>query len=95
MATIVLARFRVQDYESWRQKFENNAEIRKAAGCLGTHIFYNAVDPGDVTVNFQWEDEDGARKFLGGPEAQKLRDEGGVVGGFDYWLVLDGGRTPN
>jgi quinol monooxygenase YgiN len=94
MAAIVLARLKVQDYDTWRQRFENNAETRKAAGCLGTHIFYNAADQKDVTVNFQWEDEDGARNFLGGPAAEKLRAEGGVTS-FDYWVVADGGRTPN
>jgi quinol monooxygenase YgiN len=94
MAAIVLARLKVKDYDTWRQRFEGNAETRKAAGCLGTHIFYNAADQSDVTVNFQWEDEEGARKFLGGPEAEKLRAAGGVTT-FDYWVVADGGRTPN
>jgi quinol monooxygenase YgiN len=95
VAAIVLARFRVQDYDTWRERFEGNAETRKAAGCLGTHIFFNAADKGDVTVNFQWEDEARARAFLGGPKAKKLRDDGGVIEPFDFWLVEDGGRTPN
>jgi quinol monooxygenase YgiN len=94
MAAIVLARFKVKDYDTWRPRFEANAEIRKAAGCLGTHIFYSPADKSDVTVNFQWEDEDGARAYLGGSEAKRLRDEGGVVD-FDFWIVADGGRTPN
>jgi len=92
MAAIVLARFRVQDYDTWRQRFEANAETRTAAGCLGTHIFYNASDNRDVTVNFQWQDEDGARAFLAGGEAQRLRAESGVQA-FDFWIVADGGRT--
>jgi len=94
MAAIVLARFKVQDYDVWRPRFEANAAVRKTAGCLGTHIFYNAADPSDVTVNFQWQDEDGARAYLGGPQAKALRDEGGVLE-FDFWVVEDGGRTPN
>jgi quinol monooxygenase YgiN len=94
MAAIVLARFKVQDYDTWRTRFEANAETRKTAGCLGTHIFFNAADKNDVTVNFQWEEEDGARNFLGGPQAEKLRAESGVVA-FDYWVVADGGRTTN
>jgi quinol monooxygenase YgiN len=92
MAAIVLARLKVKDYEEWRGRFEGNAETRKAAGCLGTHIFFNALDKSDVTINFLWEDEDGARKFLSGPEAERLRAAGGVVT-FDYWVVADGGRT--
>ena len=95
MAATVLSRFRVTDYDAWRPRFEANAEHRKVAGCLGTHIFYNAADKEDVTVNFQWDDADRARAFLGGPQAAKLRADAGFLGDFDYWLVEDGGRTPN
>ena len=95
MAAIVLARFKVQDYDTWRRLFEGNAEVRKASGCLGTHIFFNAADSNDVTVNFQWDEGANASAFLGGPEARKLRAEGGVIDPFDFWIVEDGGRTPN
>jgi quinol monooxygenase YgiN len=94
LAAIVLARFKLRDYDFWRPRFEANAEVRRAAGCLGTHIFYNTEDPTDVTVNFQWEDEAGARAYLGGAQARALRDEGGVID-FDFWFVQDAGRTLN
>jgi quinol monooxygenase YgiN len=92
---IVLARFKVQDYDTWRQQFEGNAETRKAAGCNGTHIFFNADDTNDVTVNFQWDTAENAKSFLGGAPAAQLRAQAGVTGEFDFWVVEDGGRTPN
>ena len=49
---IVLARFKVADYDKWREVFESKAELRKSHGCLGTHIFYNAKDHGDVIINY-------------------------------------------
>jgi hypothetical protein len=92
---IVLARFTVQDYDTWRQSFEGNAEPRKAAGCNGTHIFFNADNPNDVTVNFQWDTAENAKSFLGGAQAAQYRQAAGVTGNFDFWIVEDGGRTPS
>lgn len=91
---IVLARFTVQDYDAWREKFAGNADARKAAGCNGTHIFFNAENPNDVTVNFQWDTPENAKAFLAGPTAAQMRQSAGVTGTFDFWIVEDGGRTP-
>jgi hypothetical protein len=94
MATL-LARFKVQDYDKWRQVFESKAELRKSAGCSGTHIFYNADDKNDVTVNFQWDTAENAKTFLSGDAARAAMQEAGVIGGPDAWVVEDGGRTPS
>jgi quinol monooxygenase YgiN len=93
MAVTVLARFKVRDYQTWREHFDAGVEIRQNGGSLGAHIFYNSTDPTDVTVNLQWDDGEKALTFLNGPEAQKARDAAGIIGSVDLWLVEDGGRT--
>ncbi|HEX5140991.1 MAG TPA: antibiotic biosynthesis monooxygenase [Dehalococcoidia bacterium] len=95
MAAVVLARFKVQDYDRWREVFVSKADLRKENGCNGTHIFVNAADKNDVTVNFQWESAEQALAFFEGDAARAAMREAGVIGQPDHWVVEDGGRTPN
>jgi hypothetical protein len=92
---IVLARFKVADYDKWRQIFESRADMRKSFGCTGTHIFYNARDKGDVIVNLQWDTEENALKFQASEELKQAMQEAGVQGPPEFTLLEDGGRTPS
>ncbi len=92
---IVLARFKVADYDKWKAVFESKAEMRKTYGCLGTHIFYNAKDHGDVIINLQWDTEENALKFQTSDEIKQAMQEGGVTGPADFIFLEDGGRTPS
>jgi quinol monooxygenase YgiN len=94
MAAIMLARFKVQDQAKWRETFESNVELRKNAGCLGTHFFFNANDPNEILVNFQWDSEENANRFMEGPEARQAMANATVIGAPERWFVVDGGRTP-
>ena len=93
MAVTVLARLKVQDYDRWRRVFEEHAALRKTAGSLGTHIFRNSKDSGEVIVNFQWDSEENFGKFLTDPEAQKAMAESGMLGQPDFVFLEDVGRT--
>jgi quinol monooxygenase YgiN len=95
MAAIVLARFKVRDYDAWREVFVSKADLRKENGCNGTHIFFNAADKNDVTINFQWETAEQALAFFDSDALKAAMQEAGVVGPADHWIVEDGGRTPN
>jgi heme-degrading monooxygenase HmoA len=95
MAAIMLAHFKVQDEAKWRQVFESKMELRKGAGCLGTHIFHNASDPTEIIVNFQWDTAENATRFMAGPEARQAMAEAGVIGAPQTWILTDGGRTPS
>ncbi|HWC29291.1 MAG TPA: antibiotic biosynthesis monooxygenase [Dehalococcoidia bacterium] len=92
---ILLVQFKVQDQGKWRQAFDAHADLRKNAGCSGTHIFYNAKDPNEVIVNLQWDSEDNAATFLQSAEAQAAMAESGMIGAPQTWFLSDGGRTPS
>jgi heme-degrading monooxygenase HmoA len=94
MAVIMLSHFKVTDQAKWRQVFDSNVELRKAAGCLGTHVFHNAHDPNDVLVNFQWDSEENATQFMSSAEARAAMADAGLLGPPQMWFVTDGGRTP-
>lgn len=95
MAAIVLARFKVADYEKWREVFVSKAELRQSFGCTGTHIFYNAKDHGDVIINLQWDSEENATRFQNSDEMKQAMQEAGVVGPPEFIFLEDGGRTPS
>ncbi|HEX5368289.1 MAG TPA: antibiotic biosynthesis monooxygenase [Dehalococcoidia bacterium] len=90
---VLLVRHKVADYDKWRQVYEEDAAQRKAAGCSGTHLFRNAKDPNDITINFQWDSIENAEKFFGDPKLQEVLQSGGVIGQPDVWFVDDAGRT--
>ena len=93
MAAIILARLRVADYDKWRETFASKADLRGSFGCTGTHIFYNAKDKNDVTINLQWDSEENANKFLSSNEFMQALQESGVIGQPDFTYLEDGGRT--
>jgi heme-degrading monooxygenase HmoA len=92
---ILLVQFKVQDQAKWREVFESKMDLRKNAGCAGTHIFFNAQDPNEVIINFQWDSEENATRFINGAEAKAAMAEAGVIGPPQTWLLADGGRTPS
>jgi heme-degrading monooxygenase HmoA len=90
---IMLARFKVADYDKWRSVFESKMDLRKQNGCNGTHIFYNAHDKTDVIINFQWDTEANAQAFFAGAEARAAMQAAGVEGAPEITFLEDGGRT--
>ena len=92
---ILLVRHKVADYDKWRQIYDDDAEARKAAGCTGTHLFRNAKDPNDVTINFQWDSIEHAEQFFASPKLHEVLQNAGVVGQPEVWFVEDAGRTPS
>ena len=92
---IVLARFKVADYDKWRSVFESKADMRASFGCKGTHIFHNAKDSGDVIVNLQWDTEENATRFQNSDEIKQAMQEAGVMGPAEFIFLEDGGRTPS
>jgi quinol monooxygenase YgiN len=95
MAAIILTRFKVQDHDKWRQVYDNHAEMRKTAGCLGTHIFRNAHDPNELVINLQWDSEENALKFFSSDDLRAAFVEAGMVGQPDTIFLEDAGRTPS
>ena len=93
MAAIMLAHVKVEDYDRWRATFESHMETRKNGGCLGTHIFYNAKDKKEIIINFQWDSEENAQKWMSSDEARQAMADAGLIGSPEVWFLEDGGRT--
>jgi heme-degrading monooxygenase HmoA len=90
---IVLAQFKVADYDKWREVFESKADLRKSAGCTGTHIFRNARDGNEVIINLQWDTEENAEKFHASDAMKEALRASGVQGAPVFTFLEDAGRT--
>ena len=93
----VMVRHKVRDYEAWRPHFDAHADERKAAGCVGAHLFRSADDPNELVITFTWDDSriDDARAMVESEDVRKLMSEAGVIDEPDVYFLSDLGRTPS
>ena len=71
------------DFDPWKERFEAQSEIRKAAGCRGVPRMRGIENPRELVVIFEWDTIDNANAFVGlktteKPELLEIRDDAGV-----------------
>jgi hypothetical protein len=76
----VLVRHKIADYPKWRAVFDAALDFRHRGGERSCRIFRNAEDDNDLTLLFEWESGDLARRYMHSPELQAKMQEAGVVG---------------
>lgn len=79
MATVII-NHRVNDYTTWKQKFEEDAPRRDAAGARLLAMGQKHDDPGAAYVVFDVTDVDLVGKMMADPELQKRMQDAGVMG---------------
>ncbi|AFY75317.1 Antibiotic biosynthesis monooxygenase [Synechococcus sp. PCC 7502] len=68
----------VEDYESWKQVFDNAAAIRKEAGERTYQILKCDNNPNKVIHFSSWTSIEDAKHFFESPQLVKIRAEAGV-----------------
>jgi heme-degrading monooxygenase HmoA len=63
------------EFDTWKQRFEADAENRAKAGCRGVRRFRGVDDPDELIVMFDWASKEDAEKFV----ASKLAATPGAV----------------
>ena len=63
------------EFDTWRVRFEADAENRRKAGCRGIRRFQSLSDPDEIVVMFDWESKERAEEFV----AAKLASRPGVT----------------
>ncbi len=76
----VLIRHAIADYERWRQVFDASMSFRQAGGEKSCRIFRDPEHPQTLTLFFEWENLEQARRFMTFPELRQRMQEAGVVG---------------
>ena len=74
----VLIIHEVADYKSWKQVFDNAADIRKQAGERIYQVLKYEDNPNKIVHFSGWVSIDAAKQFFESPKLIKMRLEAGV-----------------
>jgi heme-degrading monooxygenase HmoA len=66
----VLAKLKVENYETWKTFFDKRSDTRKESGSKEAHLFRNSDDPNEVLILFIWDTKENAQKYM---ESENLR----------------------
>ncbi len=76
----VLVRHKVSDFGRWKEVFDHHLGMRKAGGELNCRIFHNHTDGTDLTLFFDWESLDMAKRFFNSDPLKNGMQTAGVSG---------------
>jgi quinol monooxygenase YgiN len=84
-----LGKFKVADYERWKQGFAAGEAIRKAAGSHGALAFRSASDPNEIILLIEWDDLDVGKQVGSSPKVLELQQASGVISPFEPYQEAD------
>lgn len=70
----------VEDFEAWRTAFAENDTFRTEHGQRGYQVYQSVDDPNEVTVLFEWEEDEDPRAFFGSEEMRERMADAGLQG---------------
>ncbi|MCJ7754700.1 MAG: antibiotic biosynthesis monooxygenase [Thermoanaerobaculales bacterium] len=76
----LMVHHRVEDFETWKKVFDEHADERTAAGCIGGELFQCSDDPNDVVIRLSWDTAENARAFTLSKTTREAMARGGVIG---------------
>lgn len=76
----VLVRHKVSDFAKWKHVFDEHLGMRKAGGELNCRIFHNHTDGSDLTLFFDWESMEMAKRFFESESLKSGMQSSGVTG---------------
>ncbi len=86
---ILLVRHRVQDYDTWRRVFQDEAETRRANGSRQERQLRNASNPSEVWLLLEWDDLFRAQLYASSEDMRAALVRAGVIDHPDYWYLED------
>ena len=85
----VLVRHKVADFPRWKDAFDSHVLARRRAGEISFRLFHSLEDANDLTLLFDWESADAARKFMTSSELGQRMQEAGVQGAPEVQYLED------
>lgn len=70
----------MKDFETWQSAFHDNESYRAEHGERGYQVFQSVDDPNEVTVLFEWDDDEDPRAFFDSEEMREIMAEAGLMG---------------
>lgn len=88
----VLIIHEVENYQAWKQVFDQAAAMRKDAGEISYQLLRYDNDANNIVHFSQWSSLERARRFFESPELVEIRKKAGVKApGFIYLQALEHG----
>jgi quinol monooxygenase YgiN len=79
MATVAV-QHTVEDFDSWRDAFDDHGTTRKEHGCTGETVLRDQENTNRVLVLTQWPSMKEAHAFASDPSLAEAMKKAGVVG---------------
>ncbi len=85
----VLVHHKVADFPRWKEAFDSHVLARQRAGELSFRLFHSIEDSKDITMLFDWESAEAARRFMTSSELRQRMQEAGVQGAPEVHYLED------
>jgi len=76
----MLVQHQVKDYTAWKKVYDSVKDLRTSNGELSDKIYRDASDPNQLTVIFEWDSLENAKKYANSPELKAAMERAGVEG---------------
>ncbi|MFZ0323450.1 MAG: cyclase [Actinomycetes bacterium] len=83
----LFVRHDVQDYDKWRQGYDDNARMIADNGVRAQAVYRSVDDGNNLTVSHDFDSIEAARSFAGSDELKTAMQALGVVGHPEVWFV--------
>jgi len=83
----VIVRHKVNDFDAWKQVFDEHGAVRRSHGALGHQLYRGATDPQEVVIVNTFKDAAGAQAFMSDPSLPEAMQRAGVADQPDIYLT--------
>lgn len=87
MASYLLIRHKVRDFNTWKAGFDAHAPKRTEAGLTEKYLLRSAGDPNEVVALFEATDLNRARAFSESADLRQKMEQAGVVDKPDIYFL--------
>ncbi|TMK49487.1 MAG: hypothetical protein E6G70_08735 [Alphaproteobacteria bacterium] len=78
---VLMVRGDVEDFDRWREVFDENAGARTAHGCQRVRRFRSTENPNHLLILFDWDTEENAKAFSASPQLARTQAKAGILPG--------------
>jgi hypothetical protein len=89
----LMIRHKVNDYDTWKPVYDEDAGNRKAHGSKGGRLYRNTNNPNEIVALFEYDDLENARKFSESPELRERMQRAGVADRPDIFFLEEVERS--
>jgi hypothetical protein len=83
----ILVRHKVENFEKWKQGFDEHGSTRQANGSKGGFVFRNTDNPSEVLALIEWDEIENARNFAQSADLKEKMQEVGIVDQPDIYFL--------